>query len=61
MNLKTDTVTALNLTTATITKTLTGLQFEVDSGIASGGAAATNFINLSIEGMELFFNETPQP
>ena len=61
MNLKTDTVTALNLTTATITKTLTGLQFEVDSGIASGGAAATGFINLSISGMGLSFSVTPQP
>lgn len=53
----TDTITALNLTTATvaIAKTLTGLQFEIDSGIASGGAAATDFINLSIEGMGLLF------
>lgn len=53
----TDTITALNLTTATIAiaKTLTGLQFEIDSGIASGGAAATDFINLSIEGMGLSF------
>ena len=52
----TDTITALNLTTATVTKTLTGLQFEIDSGIASGGAAATDFINLSIEGMGLSFS-----
>lgn len=52
----TDTITALNLTTATVAKTLTGLQFEIDSGIASGGAAATNFINLSIEGMGLSFS-----
>lgn len=53
----TDTITALNLTTATvaIAKTLTGLQFEIDSGIASEGAAATDFINLSIEGMGLSF------
>lgn len=53
----TDTITALHLTTATVTiaKTLTGLQFEIDSGIASGGAAATDFINLSIEGMGLSF------
>lgn len=53
----TDTITALNLTTTTvaIAKTLTGLQFEIDSGIASGGAAATDFINLSIEGMGLSF------
>ena len=57
----TDTVTALDLTTATVTKTLTGLQFEVDSGIASGGAAATGFINLSITGMGLSFSVTPQP
>lgn len=57
----TDTVTALDLTTATVTKTLTGLQFEVDSGIASGGAAATGFINLSIAGMGLSFSVTPQP
>ena len=56
----TDTITALNLTTATvaIAKTLTGLQFEIDSGIASGGAAATDFINLSIEGMGLSFRTT---
>lgn len=51
-----DTITALNLTTATVTKMLTGLQFEIDSGIASGGAAATDFINLSIEGMGLSFS-----
>ena len=57
----TDTVTALDLTTATVTKTLTGLQFEIDSGIASGGAAATGFINLSIAGMGLSFSVTPQP
>ena len=57
----TDTVTALDLTTATVTKTLTGLQFEVDSGIASGGAAATSFINLSIVGMGLSFSMAPQP
>ena len=57
----TNTVTALDLTTATVTKTLTGLQFEVDSGIASGGAAATGFINLSIAGMGLSFSVTPQP
>ena len=57
----TDTVTALDLTTATVTKTLTGLQFEVDSGIASGGAVATGFINLSIAGMGLSFSVTPQP
>ena len=52
----TDKITALNLTTATVTKTLTGLQFEIDSGIASSGAAATGFINLAIEGMELLFS-----
>lgn len=57
----TDTVTALDLTTATVTKTLTGLQFEIDSGIASGGAATTGFINLSISGMGLSFSVTPQP
>ena len=57
----TDTVTALDLTTATVTKTLTGLQFEVDSGIASSGAAVTGFINLSIAGMGLSFSVTPQP
>lgn len=57
----TDTITALDLTTATVIKTLTGLQFEVDSGIASGGAAATGFINLSIAGMGLSFSVTPQP
>ena len=56
-----DIVTALDLTTATVTKTLTGLQFEIDSGIASGGAAATGFINLSITGMGLSFSVTPQP
>lgn len=54
-----DIVTALDLTTATVTKTLTGLQFEIDSGIASGGAAATGFINLSITGMGLSFSVTP--
>ena len=54
----TDTITALNLRTATVTKMLTGLQFEIDSGIASSGAAATNFINLSITGMGLSFNAT---
>lgn len=58
---RTNTITALDLTTATVTKTLTGLQFEVDSGIASGGAAATSFINLSIAGMGLSFSVTPQP
>lgn len=57
----TNTITALDLTTATVTKTLTGLQFEIDSGIASGGAAATGFINLSIASMGLSFSVTPQP
>jgi len=52
----TDTITALNLTTATVTKMLTGLQIEIDSGITSSGAAATDFINLSITGMELSFS-----
>lgn len=52
----TDTITALNLTTATVAKTLTGLQFEIDSGIVSSGAAATSFINLVIEGMGLSFS-----
>ena len=52
----TDTITTLNLTRATVTRALTGLQFEIDSGIASGGAAATDFINLSIEGMGLSFS-----
>lgn len=52
----TDTITALNLSTATVTKTLTGLQFEIDSRIASGGAVATDFINLSIKGMGLSFS-----
>lgn len=56
----TDTVTALDLTTANVAKTLTGLQFEIDSGIASGGAAAAGFINLSIAGMGLSFSVTPQ-
>jgi len=56
----TDTDTALDLTTATVTKTFTGLQFEVDSGIASGGAAATDFIILSIADMGLSFSVTPQ-
>ena len=51
-----NTISALNLTTATVTKMLTGLQFEIDSGIASGGAAATDFINLSIAGMGLSFS-----
>lgn len=53
----TDTITALNLTTTTVTiaKTLTGLQFEIDSGIVSSGAAATSFINLAIEDMGLIF------
>ena len=51
----TDTITALNLTTATVAKTLTGLQFEIDSGIVSSGAAATSFINLVIEDMGLIF------
>ena len=51
----TDTITALNLTTAIVAKTLTGLQFEIDSGIVSGGAAATSFINLVIEDMGLIF------
>ena len=55
----TDTITALNLTTATVAKTLTGLQFEIDSGIVSSGAAATSFINLVIEGMGLSFSVTP--
>lgn len=59
----TDTITALNLTTATVTvaKTLTGLQFEIDSGIVSSGAAATSFINLVIEDMGLSFSVAPQP
>ena len=52
----TDEITVLSLKTATVTKTLTGLQFEIDSGIASSGAAATSFINLAIEGMELSFS-----
>ena len=51
----TDTITALNLTTATVAKTLTGLYFEIDSGIVSSGAAATSFINLVIEDMGLIF------
>ena len=52
----TNTISALNLTTATVTKMLTGLQFEIDSGITSGGAATTDFINLSITGMGLSFS-----
>jgi len=52
----TDEITVLSLKTATVTKTLTGLQFEIDSGIASSGAAATSFINLVIEGMGLSFS-----
>lgn len=55
----TDTITALNLTTATVAKTLTGLQFEIDSGIVSSGAAATSFINLVIEDIGLIFREMP--
>ena len=55
----TDTITALNLTTATVAKTLTGLQFEIDSGIVSSGAAATSFINLAIEDMGLIFQVSP--
>lgn len=55
----TNTVTALDLTTATVTKTLTGLQFEIDSGIKSDGAAATGFINLAIADMGLSFSMTP--
>ena len=55
----TDTITALNLTTATVAKTLTGLQFEIDSGIVSSGAAATSFINLVIEDMGLIFQVSP--
>ena len=51
----TNTITALDLTTATVAKTLTGLQFEIDSGIVSSGAAATSFINLVIEDMGLIF------
>lgn len=51
-----DTVSGLDLTTAIVTKQLTGLQFEIDSGIASSGAAAIGFINLSIAGMGLSFN-----
>ena len=57
----TNTITALDLTTVTVTKTLTGLQFEIDSGIKSDGAAATGFINLAITDMGLSFSTTPQP
>ena len=56
----TNTIAALNLTTATVTKTLTGLQFEIDSGIASSGAATIDFINLAIVDMGLSFSVTPQ-
>ena len=56
----TDTVTALDLTTATAVKTLTGLQFKIDSGIASSGTAGTSFINLAITDMELLFGVMPQ-
>ena len=52
----TDKITVLSLKTATVIKTLTGLQFEIDSGITSSGAAATSFINLVIEGMGLSFS-----
>ena len=52
----TDEITVLSLKTATVIKTLTGLQFEIDSGITSSGAAATSFINLVIEGMGLSFS-----
>jgi hypothetical protein len=52
----TDTITALDLTTAIVNKTLTGLQIEIDSGIVSSGAATTDFINLSITGMGLSFS-----
>lgn len=58
---ETSSVTALNMSAAgitTIEKQLTGLQFTVDSGIASGGAAATDWINLSITGMGLSFSST---
>ena len=56
----TDTVTALDLTTATAVKTLTGLQFKIDSGIASSGTAGTSFINLAITDMGLLFGVMPQ-
>ena len=55
----TDTVTALDLTTATAVKTLTGLQFKIDSGIASSGTAGTSFINLAITDMGLLFGAMP--
>ena len=55
----TDTVTALDLTTATAVKTLTGLQFKIDSGIASSGTAGTSFINLAITDMGLLFGVMP--
>jgi len=55
----TDTVTALDLTTATAVKTLTGLQFKIDSGIASSGTAGTSFINLAITDMGLLFGVIP--
>ena len=48
----------LNLSSqnTTIEKTLTGLQFEIDSGIPSDSPPSSNvFINLSISDMELYF------
>ena len=49
------TISNLALTGATITKTLTGLEFQINSGIASTGTANTDFINLSITNMDLSF------
>ena len=55
----TDTINSLNLTTtgvATVTNSLTGLQFVIDSGIASSGAASTDFMNISITGLGMSFS-----
>ena len=52
----TDTITQLDLTGVTAEKQLTGLQFIVDSGIPSSGVASTDWINLSIENLEMHFS-----
>ena len=53
---KQDIELTLNSSNTTVTKQLTGLQFEITTNIESSGAATTDFINLSITGIGLSFS-----
>ncbi len=51
-----DTISGLNLTPAVVSNTAAGLQFEIDSGIASSGSQSISFVNLLINDLTLEFS-----